>query len=459
MRPPSLTELAEAGEAPTDGWAGLRRWLASPATLGAALFAAAVGLLLAYFMKEPCAVHGWADNFQYRHLCYNDIQPLFHVRGIDRNLIPYKDIQVEYPVLIGSFMWLAGRVLAVAVHLGLASDYNDPQYLQVSVLMLAPFSVAVTLLLRRRVTAGRLLLWAVGTPTIAYSFLNWDLLAAAALVWGLVEIEQRHWGWAGIALSLGASAKLYPAFVIPAAFLLALSLRDTRGAKKLVAGFVGAAALVNVPWMVAAWARWMGIWKFHGTRYPDFGTMWYWIAQWGSHHHPSGWWYTSVGGYGSFVGNAGFVVFGLVSLGVLWVGWRRRHEGQGYPVAGVSLSLIAAFLVISKVHSPQYALWVTPLLVLVDIPWWQIAGYLVSDMVLFISGFYWFTEFNTPSPPGWEHLFVWAVFARALFLGIITVTAARRGRRRFPAGFPAGLPVAELVPPVVPAEVPAGTEA
>lgn len=457
MSAPPTTQPQPAGAPPAgpEAGAGLRQWLTSPTTLGAALFAAAVGLLLAYFMKEPCAVHGWADNFQYRHLCYNDIQPLFHVRGIDRNLIPYKDIQVEYPVLIGSFMWLAGRVLAVAVRLGLASDYNDPQYLQVSILMLVPFSVAVTLLLRRRVTAGRLLLWAVGTPTIAYSFLNWDLLAAAALAWGLVEIERRHWGWAGIALALGASAKLYPAFVIPAALLLALALRDTRGARRLVAGFVGAAALVNVPWMVAAWSRWLGVWQFHGRRYPDFGTMWYWIAQWGSHHHPSGWWYTSVGGYGGFIGNAGFVVFGLLSLVVLWVGWRRRQEGQGYPVAAVSLSLIAWFLVISKVHSPQYALWVAPLLVLVDIPWWQVAGYLVSDMVLFISGFYWFTEFNKPSPPGWEHLFVWAVFARALFLGIIAVRAARRGRRRFPAGFPG----AELAAPPARAEAPAVAEA
>ncbi|GAC1362904.1 MAG: glycosyltransferase family 87 protein [Actinomycetota bacterium] len=408
----------------------VRHWLGSPASLGVALAATAIGLLLAYLLKEQCVVNGWADNFQYRHLCYNDIQPLFHVRGIDRNLIPYRDIQVEYPVLIGSFMYFAGRVLALAVRVGVASSYNDPQYFTVTAALLAPLSFAVTLLLRKRVPAGRLLLWALGTPTILYSFLNWDLLAAAALVWGLVEVERRHWGWAGIALAVGASAKLYPAFVMPCALLAVLAAGDRRGAKRLVAGFLGATALINVPWMVAAFSRWMGIWRFHATRYPDFGTMWYWIAQWGNNHFPRAWWLTNVGGYGTFVGNAGLVAFGVLSLVIIWVGWRRRKEDQGYPVAAISLALLATFLVVSKVHSPQYALWVAPLLVLVDIPWWQIAGYLAADLVLFVSGFYWFTEFNARGTPGWERLFVYAVFARALFLILVAVRAGRKGRRQ-----------------------------
>src|SRR6266540_2734201 len=146
-----------------------------PAPLGLAIFAALTGLLAAFLLKNQCATHAWADNFQYRHLCYNDIQPLFHVRGVDHALVPYRDIQVEYPVLIGSFMYVVGRLLSLLVHLGVGwTSYNDPGYFQLSALLLAPFSLAVTLLLRPRVTAGRLMIWAVGTPTILYSFLNWD---------------------------------------------------------------------------------------------------------------------------------------------------------------------------------------------------------------------------------------------------------------------------------------------
>ena len=187
-----------------------------PAPLGLAIGATAIGLALAYLLKEPCTTHGWANFFQYRHLCYNDIQPLFHARGVDRALVPYRDIQVEYPVLIGAFMYVTGRLLSLLVHLGVASSYNDPAYFQLSALALAPFSLAVTLLLRRRVRARRLMIWAIGTPTLLYSFLNWDLLAVAAMVWGLVEVERRRWGLAGLALALGTSAKLFPASSFPA---------------------------------------------------------------------------------------------------------------------------------------------------------------------------------------------------------------------------------------------------
>ena len=417
--------------------------------MGLALAAAAVGLLLAFATKEPCVTHSWVNFFQYRHLCYNDIQPLFYLRGVSRGQVPYKDVFVEYPVLIGSFMYVAGRLLALLVHVGLVRTYADPAYFVVTALLLAPFSVAVTLLARPRVTAGRLMLWTLGTPALIYSFLNWDLLGAAGLTWGIVQAERRRWGWAGIALGLGASAKLYPAFALPCVGLVVLSERDWKGARRLTAGFLGAAAAANVPWMIAAFGRWMRIWTWQAGRYPDYGTAWYWLGRMAERYHPSPFWNTNVGGYGTFLGVAGLIAFGLTSITVLWIGWRRRGP-QGYPAAAATLAIIASFMVISKVNSPQYALWILPLLVLVDIPWAEILAYFACDLVLFVSGFYWFTELGVPVAPGWERLFELSVFARAICLVLIALTAMLRGRRAFPVGYTPGgrdLPVEPVRPP------------
>lgn len=426
------------------------------ATIAFALLAAAIGLVLAYLMKQPCQSHAWANFFQYKRLCYNDIQPLFYGRKVNVGAVPYKDVTVEYPVLIGSFMYGVGRFLALLVKLNLAPTYGDGQYFELTALLLVPFSLAVTLLLRPRVTRARLLLWAIGTPTILYSFLNWDLLAAACLVWGLVEVERKNWGWAGIALGLGASAKLYPAFALPAAFLAVSLLRDWPGTRKLIGGFVGSVAVANLPWMVATFSGWMGIWKFQAGRYPDFGTMWYWVARAGGHISPSAFWDTAPGGWGGFIGLVGMAGFGLGSFMLLWIGWRRRDEPDGYPVAPVTLGIIALFLVLSKVHSPQYALWVVPLLVMLDVPWWQIVFYLAADLTLFVSGFYWFTVPTFPGPSGWQHLFILAVFARALALTLFVLGSAGRAKRLRPGPAPAPPPEEPVPEPVgAPAEAPA----
>ncbi|MGH2718328.1 MAG: glycosyltransferase 87 family protein [Actinomycetota bacterium] len=416
-----------------------RRAPVGPASIALTIGAAGVGLGLAYVMKAPCTTNGWANGFQYRHLCYNDIQPLFYLRGVSSGQIPYKNVTVEYPVLIGSFMYVAGRLLALLVNLHLVASYRDPQYFNLTALLLMPCSIVVTFLLRPRVTRGRLLLWAIGTPTILYSFLNWDLLAVVALVAGIVFLEKRQWLWAGVALGLGASAKLYPGFLMPCVILAAWSLKDKRGAVRSVVGFVAAAAAANVPWMLVTWKGWLGIWKFQAGRYPDFGTIWYWLAHIVNSYHPAAYWETNIGGWGEFIGNAGGLTFGLLSLLILFAGWRRRDDTGAYPAVPCGLAILATFLVVSKVNSPQYAIWVLPFLALVDIPWWEIILYLISDLVLFTSGFYWFTEqtFSTGAPSGWSTLFEYAVFLRALMLAAIALSAVGIGRRLLPATDPA----------------------
>lgn len=464
-----------------------------PAPLWLALLATAVGLLLAYLLKSPCIRHPWADSFQYRHLCYNDIQPLFGVRGVSKGLVPYRDVRLEYPVLTGSFMYVAGWILrrihalvrpsspganpvyqsaallallalgaaflirpgrrlvlkvagtllvvgalvGVAVRLGALAENSDRDYFTLTVLLLAPFALAVTLLLRTRVTRGRLMLWAAGTPMVLYAFHNWDLLAVAGAVWGLVELERRRWGLAGVGLALGASAKLFPAFLLPGSLLGRWVVGDREGSWRLALGFGLAAAIVNIPWMLAAPKGWMGVWTFHAHRYPDFGTAWYWVAHHGRRLLPVAGWDPAPAGqqgwYQSAVDVGSLVLFGAGAAWFVWIGWRRRREPGGYPVVAIALGILALFLLTSKVHSPQYALWVVPLLVMLDVPWWLVLAYLGTDLAVYVSGFYFFTVMGAPAP-GWKGIFELAVLFRGAALGGLAWWATR-ARRLWPTGW------------------------
>jgi len=65
-----------------------------------------------YALKAQCLA-GFGGR-EYSHLCYNDIQPLYGIRGVAENIFPYVNGQlagsellngaIEYPVLTGLFM-------------------------------------------------------------------------------------------------------------------------------------------------------------------------------------------------------------------------------------------------------------------------------------------------------------------------------------------------------------------
>lgn len=428
-----------------DGPAGGRFLGAAP--VGLALGLTALGLLGSFLLKVQCVVRPWSDLYQYRRLCYNDIQPLFGIRGISRGLVPYRDVIVEYPVITGMFMDLAGRVLRGLVRLGWISVAGDPQYFVVSAAMLGPFAVAVTLMLRPRVTRSRLALWACGSPIVLYAFHNWDMLAVAAAVWALVSYEQARSATAGSVLALGASAKLFPAFLMPPAVLGRWAKQDGKGALRLIAGFLVVYAVLNVGWFLASGAPprlsisgpgltgvslrragtngWLAVWQFHARRYPDFGTVWYWISATGGKLTKSTWW--SGPGYRNTVNLLSLALFAGGSGWLLRKGWERRGQPQGYPVAAVGLGMLALFLLTSKVHSPQYALWLVPMLALVDVPWRLVFAYLVTDVLVYVSGFYWFTQMNQASS-GWMRLFQAAVWARAGALAGLVWCSTRAGR-------------------------------
>ena len=414
----------------------------SVAPLWLAVFATLFGLLVGFAIKEQCVAHPWADNHQYKSLCYNDLQPLYGVRGISRGLVPYTDVQVEYPVLTGMFMDGMGKLLRALSSAGVGG-VTDGDYFNLSALFLAPFALAVTLMLRRHTTKKRLMLWALGTPLVLYSFHNWDIIAVAFATWGSVAMTPFATTKRASAWAIGASAKLYPIFLMPGAFLEKVRRGDLRGAAWLAGLFGSVYAVINVPWIIAArgvppvyskpnWPDlvqgvemrasgtngWVGTWLFHAKRYPDFGTVWYWVAHHGRVLVPTNWWDPGQAGYRDFVSLVSFLLFAGGSLYLLYRGWRRAKLTGDYPVLAVGLGILAAFLITSKVHSPQYALWLVPFFVLLSVPISHVLGYMAADLGVFISGFYYFTVMSSPAP-AWQGIFEVAVLARAAMLVVI----------------------------------------
>lgn len=372
--------------------------------MSVALLACAFMLLGGFLLKAQCtAPQGW-DGRQYSRLCYNDVQALYGARAIDVDRFPYVEGRlqdqeltngaIEYPVLTGLFMWLGGLLV------------DDPNaYLRITAILLAPFGLVAAYLLAQ-VTRGRALMWAAAPALVLYSFHNWDLLAVAAAVGGI-------WLWwrdrdvgAAVLFAIGGAFKLYPVFLLAPLFLYVARKRGWQQA--LIVAFVGAATwlLINLPFALANFDGWTATYRFHSLRVGNFDSIW------------------NLGFARLGPESLNLITGGLTALGfaaALAVGWLRSNAGRAYPFLQVSAAMVATFLLFSKVHSPQYTLWLLPFFALttVGIGWW--VAYTAVDLAVYIGVFRWFYDFSYQGQDFtfFKKLMIAGVWGRALLLAAL----------------------------------------
>jgi hypothetical protein len=392
-----------------------------------------------------------------RDVCYSDIQHLWLGRDIDKHVFPYVDGaitpegllvggSVEYPVLTGLLIW-AGALFAD----------NDAGYLLGSALLMAPFGL-VTGFLLGRLTRWRALLWALGPPLVLYAFHNWDLPVVACAV-GAVFVMH---GWrtdrsltqrgaiAGVLLGLGFAFKLYPgAFVLPLAFYVLTASRPGRldwlGALRVALAAAVTVVLVNLPFALVGYTGWRASFTFQQLRKVDLTTnsIWYWGFRPESDPENAGFQATM-----DWLSPTLVLLSFAVAVAIGW--WRWRREGT-YPWIGVSAAMLCGFLLLHKVHSPQYTLWLLPFFALLQVPWRWVVGYLLVDLVMGIGIFRWFYNLHTGVGIGiYEGFAAQAVsigvWGRAALLVVLFVVFLRLPDRLATAPLPRRTPQAESYP-------------
>jgi hypothetical protein len=417
----------------------------------------ALALVGGFALKAQCLTD-WSGYVQYERLCYNDIQPLYAARGIATDTFPYVhgSLQgselsggaIEYPVLTGLFMWGTGLLVS-----------NVDQYLIVSAILLAPAALVVAHLLAR-MEGRRALMWAASPALVLYAFHNWDLLVVAAATAGFFAHRHGRATLAAALFGVGGALKAYPLLFLPA-----LALQSWfAGRRKEAAGVIGVGAgtfaLVNLPFALANSSGWWATFRFHSERGPNFDNIWA-IRDFGPlslpRLEPAELNLVTFGLTGAFIAVALMVgalrarprpdqrslpsvrmSTGGSRAGALKArGWGGRG---GYPFVPVAAACLAAFLLWNKVHSPQYALWILPLFVLLEVHWGWWAAYSVADLAAYVGVFRFFfdacsggTGCSVPADPTLaQRLMGFGVFGRAgllLALFVVFLRAAPSGAR------------------------------
>lgn len=386
--------------------------------LRVALAVCTITFALGVLQKAPCMDAGWdRQNWRpFKAMCYSDIGYLYQERGFAEGNVPYFDTGnypvLEYPVLTGAFMQAAAKVtwlitgdpkgdFSVELKRETAGTFFIINVLMLfgCALLLVGFTVATARGVPERPGGARGqpldALFVAAAPALAVtSTINWDLFAVAltaAAMWAW----SRGWPvWFGILLGIGTAAKFYPFLLLGP--LLIVCIRRRRLGSWLAATFATAVswALINAPVYLLAKEQWMSFWEYNNQRVSDYGSIWY-VFKLAKHEFTN-------------VNQLSLVIFVVMCVGIAVLGLLAPRPPR---FAQMAFLTIAAFLLVNKVYSPQYVLWLLPLVALARprlrdwliwqatevfywmMVWLHLAGFLQPGQTEAPDKIYWFSVF------------------------------------------------------------------
>jgi uncharacterized membrane protein len=367
------------------------------------------------------------------HAGISDV-PVYERYGdaIERGQLPYRDFRLEYPP--GSLAVFAVPSFVANSRRGYARAFG------VEMALFGAACVVFAFLALRRLGASPRRL-AVGTAVSAAAPLllgplvltRFDFFPAALVAGALVAVLAGRDRLGGAALGLAIAAKLYPLVLLPVVVAWVWKRRGRREALVVLAICLGVAAAVFLPFFVlspagvaSSLSRQLG----RPLQIESLGAAFLLVLhQFGM---PLGW--NSSHGSQNLTGIVATVaaaVTGVAQVGFLlwlWSRYARRCSAAADVFVAVCASSLLAFVVLGKVLSPQFLIWLLVVVALVSArASWPVAALLVVACALTRGWFphrYWSLVYS------FDPLASWLVAIRDVVLVALLVVLVSQVRER-----------------------------
>ncbi len=379
----------------------------------------AVCFALGMVQKAGCYHDTWQNGEdRYSQMCYSDLPYLYTGRGFAELDWPYTDDPevraryetMEYPVGISYFAWGT----AVLTHLVTGSPdleprakkpagelWGDPHVIRevrafviVSALFFALAALLSTFFLsgvnpRRPWDA---LGFAASPVLLLTGLVNWDLLA-------VVLVAAALWAWArdkpvltGVLIGLGVATKLYPLFLLGGLLVICVRQRRLPDLARVVGAGVVAWLAANAPAYLSGPDQWKVFWTFNQGRASDLGSIWIMLGQATDHEFTS-----------HTINTVSWIFFSVWCLAVLAIGLRAPETPR---FAQLGFVIVAGFLLVNKVYSPQYVLWLLPLAALARPRWRDLLIWQAGEIFYFCC-VWWYLGLWLDGAPNGDDSPVW----------------------------------------------------
>ena len=302
------------------------------------LLLALLASLLSFAKFNHCAATGWQSPDQYVHACYSDIPALYGERGLDKGVWAYSSgaDSVEYPVIQGAIMWITAKVIPSGIN----------NYFYTSALLLALLFIFISFItFKMKPEFGYLL--PLAPAAVACLYINWDLWAIATMMLAIYWFDRKAEVASAVALGIAISTKFLPVFLlIPIAIIFFRQEKISKFLKYAVIA-VATFALINLPVALTTPVGWWRFYDLNLNRGSDWGSLWYALSNLGlnlTHQN-----------YLSIL----LLMIGLSALTIFLLQLRTPPT-----LAHTAIFVMIIVMAVSKVYSPQYVLWLTPLAII-----------------------------------------------------------------------------------------------
>jgi len=398
------------------------------------LLAVMVGalLVLAGVSKMPCLGRVTDDNRIVTHQCFTEVGTFYATRGLAEEFTPFygestRYPTIEYPVVSALVLegaaWVTHRIHGVTAdvqqhrsQVPVESVQADPLVISegrtftalMFLLLGSVGGVGLVLLLRTLSPHRAVTMLAVTAPAVILTaFVNLDLLVLGSVGIALwAWSRQRPWT-VGLAVGLGAGAKLVPALLLIGVVGVLLAHRRNRKIVRQTPTVLGASALtfvlINLPAVALHPDAWARFWTFSRERPEYFGSVWMALRMVRGHAVPV-----------SLMNEVALAAVLLAAAVGVWIATRT-------PVAmAMALGAIPAmvtFVDVNKVVSPQYSIWLVPLIVAV-VPLGLAAAFTAAHVAHYVETWLYIKGISTP-PVGVDKWYLAAIAGRAVSDGFL----------------------------------------
>ena len=306
------------------------------------------GCIFAFIKFNPCRLSDFASASVTLSACYSDIPMFWKSRLLEVHLWPYSYLPIpelseiippiEYPVIVGTIIWLLSFITSQQ---GIA----DVNFFDVNAIFIVLLFVATNFYLFKLIK-NRVFFF-IFAPAVFFSlFINWDMWAVLPTIMAVYYFDQKQYKSSGVLMAIATAAKFYPiVLLLPIACIL--FKRDKAKLGQFLLVFLSFYSLINLPFILSDFAGWRYFFEFSFNRGIGYGSIW----------EATGLLGLSITDLNLLYTLTTLVVFTLVTIYYLkYADLENLHS--------IAFFAVFAFTVFSKVYSPQYVLWLTPLAVL-----------------------------------------------------------------------------------------------